>query len=834
MKALLRISALLFGLVVLVLPAGHAIAATNFVYLADFAGVIYRFDVAAGSSSVFTGSGHLMGAVGIVQETSGDLLVATVGTNTIWRINHLSKAITLLSANGLLKNPDLMGLVGNEVFVADIVAHSIIGVNTTTGAQRLVVQGGQSNGGPWMCSGPDGNLYVSVNATTRIVRVDPATGAEGVVSFGGLLSSILGITYGPDGFLYVCCSGVQRIVRVDPSTGVQTQVVQGGFGGNPYGISAGPDGYLWVGVEQSNKLVRVDPASGLQTTYTILGMNQPYGVQASGSPGPPPPPPSPPTSCSASDDRPDSVVVQWLAGNGQIDVYDVDRDGVLIATTPDSVLRYAERPAAGSHTYCVRARNTGGVSDPCCDTGQVTSHADQPVGTVYATDRQGTIHWLDVVTGQMDSSKAPAAVLNKPIGIVQEDEETFLVSSVGYDCIFRVNLVSGAVTTLSYRNRLRHPMGIALSGNEVFVADPGAGAIIAVNTATGAQRTAANGYASGGAWICKALDGFLYVSQNPNSRIVRLDPVTGYQTVISSGGLLVNIQGIACGPDGMLYVASYSTHSIVRVDPVTGAQGLVSQGDNLVWPLGVGAAPDSSIWVTGDLSHVIVRVDPVDGSQIPYSMTNMWAPEGILPTGPIDLPVPALLQSFDAVRGEQGVMLSADFAGDLSSCAIRLWRSPIDSRLGAVPLTPGATPLSGSPFEFLDAQAPPQKLWYWADLVSQGGAVSEFGPVTVAAQSAFPSTILLAPKPNPSTSSVDFAYTIGNDQGSAGSVLVHLVLFDTRGKLVRVLASGSQPVGHYQVHWDGNDQHGVKLGTGVYQYRLQVGALARSGKVIRI
>src|SRR5262249_20334153 len=157
-----------------------------------------------------------------------------------------------------------------------------------------------------------------------------------------------------------------------------------------------------------------------------------------------------------------------------------------------------------------------------------------------------------------------------------------------------------------------------------------------------------NGYAGGGAWICKALDGFLYVSHNALSRIVRLDPVSGYQTVISSGGLLVNIQGIACGPDGMLYVASYSSHAIVRVDPATGAQGLVSQGDNLVWPLGVGAAPDGSIWVSGDLSHVIVRIDPVDGSQIAYSMNNMWAPYGVLPIGASEQPVPALVQAFQA------------------------------------------------------------------------------------------------------------------------------------------------------------------------------------------
>jgi hypothetical protein len=90
-----------------------------------------------------------------------------------------------------------------------------------------------------------------------------------------------------------------------------------------------------------------------------------------------------------------------------------------------------------------------------------------------------------------------------------------------------------------------------------------------------------------------------------------------------------------------------------------------------------------------------------------------------------------------------------------------------------------------------------------------------------------PATTLLAPQPNPSTSGADFGYTIGSDVAGIGNAPVRLVLFDTRGKLVRVLENGSKPVGHYQVRWDGNDEHRVRLGTGVYQYRLQVGAHVR-------
>src|SRR5262249_23754603 len=124
--------------------------------------------------------------------------------------------------------------------------------------------------------------------------------------------------------------------------------------------------------------------------------------------------------------------------------------------------------------------------------------------------------------------------------------------------------------------------------------------------------------------------------------------------------------------------------------------------------------------------------------------------------------------------------------------------------------------------------------FYMLSAVDLHGNESDFAPVPARSAAASLTTVLFTPQPNPSTSGVDFGYTIGSDVAGTGMAPVRLLLFDTRGKLVRVLKSASQPVGHYQVHWDGKDEHGVRLGTGVYPYRLQVGAQLRSGKEIRI
>jgi DNA-binding beta-propeller fold protein YncE len=61
-----------------------------------------------------------------------------------------------------------------------------------------------------------------------------------------------------------------------------------------------------------------------------------------------------------------------------------------------------------------------------------------------------------------------------------------------------------------------------------------------------------------------------------DGRIVRVDPVTGQQSLLTSGNLLVDPAGLAFGPDGLIYVVenvgTLGTPSVISVNPTTGAQ----------------------------------------------------------------------------------------------------------------------------------------------------------------------------------------------------------------------------------------------------------------------
>ena len=51
--------------------------------------------------------------------------------------------------------------------------------------------------------------------------------------------------------------------------------------------------------------------------------------------------------------------------------------------------------------------------------------------------------------------------------------------------------------------------------------------------------------------------------------------------------------------------------------------------------------------------------------------------------------------------------------------------------------------------------------------------------------------------------------------------VVDLRVFNLLGQTVRTLVAGSLSAGRHSVGWDGRDQSGAEMATGVYVYRLQ-------------
>ena len=76
---------------------------------------------------------------------------------------------------------------------------------------------------------------------------------------------------------------------------------------------------------------------------------------------------------------------------------------------------------------------------------------------------------------------------------------------------------------------------------------------------------------------------------------------------------------------------------------------------------------------------------------------------------------------------------------------------------------------------------------------------------------------------NPSTA-------IGYQLPEAG--LVRLAIYNLLGQEVRVLVDGRKEAGSFTATWDGNDELGRRVATGVYLYRIQAGDFAASRRML--
>ena len=71
--------------------------------------------------------------------------------------------------------------------------------------------------------------------------------------------------------------------------------------------------------------------------------------------------------------------------------------------------------------------------------------------------------------------------------------------------------------------------------------------------------------------------------------------------------------------------------------------------------------------------------------------------------------------------------------------------------------------------------------------------------------------------PNPFNPSTDIVFDLEK------SSTINLTVFNVLGQKVKVLANGSKQAGTHTVNWDGRDEMGATVSTGLYFYTLTDG-----------
>jgi hypothetical protein len=136
--------------------------------------------------------------------------------------------------------------------------------------------------------------------------------------------------------------------------------------------------------------------------------------------------------------------------------------------------------------------------------------------------------------------------------------------------------------------------------------------------------------------------------------------------------------------------------------------------------------------------------------------------------------------------------------------------------LGGTIGQPDASPASGGVFLLAGG--------FWQSRNSVSGVVlPSTPPPAPVAPLAFR---LHPPSPNPARGSVDVAFDLPETRA------VQLTVYNLQGARVRTLAARDFPAGSHRLSWNGTDEAGMRVGTGVYYLRLEAGASRAREKII--
>ncbi|MBN2829892.1 MAG: M6 family metalloprotease domain-containing protein [Candidatus Cloacimonetes bacterium] len=89
-------------------------------------------------------------------------------------------------------------------------------------------------------------------------------------------------------------------------------------------------------------------------------------------------------------------------------------------------------------------------------------------------------------------------------------------------------------------------------------------------------------------------------------------------------------------------------------------------------------------------------------------------------------------------------------------------------------------------------------------------------------------TELLTNYPNPFNPETSIAYNLNTSSN------VELSIYNILGKKVKTLVNSTQPAGNHNIIWNGSDDNGNALSSGVYFYKLQAGTYTKTRKMILI
>ena len=184
-------------------------------------------------------------------------------------------------------------------------------------------------------------------------------------------------------------------------------------------------------------------------------------------------------------------------------------------------------------------------------------------------------------------------------------------------------------------------------------------------------------------------------------------------------------------------------------------------------------------------------------------------------------PVSVAISSFEAKANEGVVSLHGKFSSDLGVQAVNVYRGDGDAsfiRLATI------TGVDGSTFDYTDRSVAPGNSYRYQIGVIDGDG--EFMSPIQSVRVAPLQSVLEQNRPNPFNPQTTIHYTL------AAAEHVTLSVYDATGRLVRTLVNQDQAAGARDVTWNGHDDRGNAVASGVYFYKMTAGKFTETRRMV--
>jgi len=190
-------------------------------------------------------------------------------------------------------------------------------------------------------------------------------------------------------------------------------------------------------------------------------------------------------------------------------------------------------------------------------------------------------------------------------------------------------------------------------------------------------------------------------------------------------------------------------------------------------------------------------------------------------SGALDFSLPVELYSFDIAEENGKIILNWTTQSEKDNLGFNVFKSSKKNShyelLNRKLIQRAGNAITKTDYTYIDSTVQPlQSYYYKLESVQINGAKTQYEPKNIYVTGGKPDRFILTQNyPNPFNPQTTIKYAIPKD------CFVEIIIYNTRGEKIRQLVNTYQSTGLYTVSWDGYNNSGRKVSSGIYYYKLE-------------